>query len=65
MQNLHKKNQVYLDTVEETLTTRTEYTKLRNRAISKLTELYDTNTTKLLYVAKVCDIDGVQYTKYT
>ena len=60
-----KEPKFYLDTVEETLTTRTEYTKLRNRAISKLTELYDTNTTKLLYVAKVCDIDSVQYTKNT
>ena len=60
-----KEPKFYLDTVEETLTTRTEYTKLRNRAISKLTELYDTNTTKLLYVAKVCDADSVQYTKNT
>ena len=60
-----KEPKFYLDTVEETLTTRTEYTKLRNRAISKLTELYDSNTTKLLYVAKVCDADSVQYTKNT
>ena len=55
----------YLDTVQETLTTRTELTKLRNRAISSLTDLYDSNPTKLLYVAKVCDADSVQYTKST
>jgi len=55
----------YLDTVQETLSTRTELTKLRNRAISELTKLYDSNTTKLLYVAKVCDSDSVQYTKAT
>ena len=55
----------YLDTVEETLTTRTEVTKIRNRAISALTSLYDTNATKLLYVSKVVDADSVQYTKVT
>ena len=55
----------YLDTVEETLTTRTEVTKIRNRSISALTNLYDSNPTKLLYVAKVVDADSVQYTKTT
>ena len=55
----------YLDTVEETLTTRTEVTKIRNRSISALTSLYDSNPTKLLYVAKVVDADSVQYTKTT
>jgi len=55
----------YLDTVQETLTTRTELTKLRNRAISALTDMFDTNQTKLLYVSKVCDADSVQYTKST
>ena len=30
-----------------------------------MTKLYDSNTTKLLYVAKVCDSDSVQYTKAT
>jgi len=60
-----KEPKFYLDTVEETLSTRTEYTKVRNRAISKLTELYDSNVTKLMYVAKVCDSNSVQYTKTT
>ena len=55
----------YLDTVEETLTTRTEVTKIRNRSITALTNLYDSNPTKLLYVAKVVDADSVQYTKTT
>tara|TARA_R100000654_G_scaffold29138_3_gene53784 strand:- start:1925 stop:2944 length:1020 start_codon:yes stop_codon:yes gene_type:complete len=55
----------YLDTVKETLTTRTELTKVKNRAISALTDLYDSNPTKLLYVAKVCDADSVQYNKTT
>jgi len=55
----------YLDTVKETLSTRTETTKVKNKAISLLQNLYDKNTTKLLYVAKVVDIDSVQYTKNT
>jgi hypothetical protein len=55
----------YLDTVEETLTTRTELTKLKNKALTALQNLYDTNTTKLIYVSKVIDSDSVQYTKNT
>ena len=55
----------YLDTVEETLTTRTELTKLKNKALSALQNLYDTNPTKLMYVSKVTDVDSVQYTKNT
>ena len=55
----------YLDTVEETLTTRTELTKLKNRALTSLQNLYDSDTTKLMYVSKVCDADSVQYTKST
>ena len=46
----------YLDTVEETIQTRTEHSKLRNRAIVELQKLYDKNPTKLRYVAKVVDI---------
>ena len=55
----------YLDTVQETLSTRTELTKIRNKAITELQNLFDTNTSKLLYVAKVVDADSVQYTKGT
>ena len=55
----------YLDTVEETLTTRTELTKLKNKALTALQNLYETNVTKLIYVAKVVDSDSVQYTKST
>ena len=55
----------YLDTVEETLTTRTELTKLKNKALTALQNLYDTNVTKLIYVSKVVDADSVQYTKTT
>jgi len=55
----------YLDQLQETVSTRTEYTKLKNRALAKLEELYDKNSIKLMYVAKVIDADSVQYTKST
>ena len=55
----------YLDTVEESLSTRTELSKLKNRGLVELQKLYDSNPTKLLYVAKICDADSVQYVKST
>ena len=55
----------YLDQLEETVSTRTEYKKLKNKALAKLEDLYDKNKSKLMYVAKVVDSDSVQYTKST
>lgn len=55
----------YLDKEEETISTRTEYKKLRNKALSELQKLYDKNATKLFYVAKVVDISSAQYKKNT
>lgn len=55
----------YLDTIEETITTRTEYSKLRNKALVALENMYSKNNTKLMYVAKCVDIDSTQYTKNT
>lgn len=55
----------YLDQLEETISTRTEYTKIKNAAIGELQNLYNKDTTKLMYVAKVVDVDSVQYTKST
>lgn len=55
----------YLDQLEETISERTTYTKLRNRALVELQKLYDKDITKLMYVAKAVDIDSVQYTKST
>ena len=60
-----KEPKFYLDTVKETLTTRTELTKIKNKALSNLQKLYDSNATKLMYVSKVVDVDSVQYTKNT
>ena len=55
----------YLDTVQESLSTRTELSKIKNRALVALQKLYDSNTAKLIYVAKICDVDSVQYIKST
>jgi len=55
----------YLDQAEETISTRTEYTKLKNKALVKLEDLYTKNSGKLMYVAKVVDSDSVQYTAST
>ena len=55
----------YLDTVQESLSTRTELSKIKNRALVELQKLYDSNTAKLIYVAKICDVDSVQYIKST
>ena len=55
----------YLDTLEETLSTRTELSKLKNRSLVELQKLFDSNSTKLMYVAKICDVDSAQYIKST
>tara|TARA_B100000780_G_C21108427_1_gene447756 strand:- start:848 stop:1864 length:1017 start_codon:yes stop_codon:yes gene_type:complete len=55
----------YLDTLEETLTTRTELSKVRNKALVELQGMFDKNTTKLLYVAKICDANSTQYVHST
>ena len=53
----------YLDKTVETVSTRTEDTKLRNRALAALTNLYDSNPTKLFFLAKSIDVNNTQYIK--
>jgi hypothetical protein len=55
----------FLDRYVDTVTTKTEVKKLRNRALSELQKMFDKNTNKLLYVAKVVDGNSVQYRKNT
>ena len=55
----------YLDTAEESLSTRTELSKLKNKALVALQNMYDSNVSKLMYVSKICDADSVQYVKAT
>ena len=55
----------YLDKEEETSMIRTEYKKMRNKALAELQKLYDKNSTKLFYIAKVVDANSSQYRKST
>ena len=55
----------YLDKEEETVMARTEYKKMRNKALSELQKLFDKNSTKLFYIAKVVDLNSTQYRKST
>ena len=55
----------YLDKEEETVMIRTEYKKMRNKALAELQKLFDKNSTKLFYVAKVVDGNSTQYKKGT
>ena len=55
----------YLDKLENTISTKTEVKKLRNKALSELQKMFDKNTSKLFYVAKVVDTNSTQYKKST
>lgn len=55
----------YLDKSVDTLSVKTEVTKLKNRALTELQKLYDKNANKLFYVAKIIDANSVQYKKNT
>ncbi len=55
----------YLDRYEETASTVTEVKKLKNKALAELQTLFDTNQTKLFYLAKVTDTDSSRYRKNT
>jgi hypothetical protein len=55
----------YLDKYTETVTTKTESKKMRNKALAELQKLYDKNANKLFYVAKIVDVGGAQYKKST
>ena len=55
----------YLDKLENTISTKTEYKKLRNKALAELQKLFDRNTNKLFYVTKIVDTNSSQYKKST
>lgn len=55
----------YLDRQVDTISTKTEIKKLRNKALSELQKLYDKNINKLFYIMKVLDLNSVQYKKST
>tara|TARA_R110002020_G_scaffold4711_7_gene20492 strand:+ start:220 stop:1314 length:1095 start_codon:yes stop_codon:yes gene_type:complete len=55
----------YLDNLTETVVTRTKSSKVRNKALAALQTLYDSNPTKLKYVAKVVDTESTLYINST
>jgi len=55
----------YLDKYEITATTRTGAKKIKNKALAELQKLFDKNITKLMYVAKIVDLNSIQYKKST
>jgi hypothetical protein len=55
----------YLDKEIDTVSTRTEYKKIRNKATSILEGLFGKNAKKLLYIAKVLDGNSTQYKNST
>ena len=55
----------FLDKYVQTVTTQVESKKVKNKALTELQKLFDKNTTKLLYVAKVVDINSISYKKST
>jgi hypothetical protein len=63
--NMSSPPKFYLDKQAETISTKTEYKKLRNKALASLQQLFDKNSKKLLYVCKVIDINSAQYKKST
>ena len=62
---MDKPPKFYLDKLEETANTNTEIKKLRNKAAAELQKLFDKNTNKLFYIAKILDLNSVQYKRAT
>lgn len=55
----------YLDKFVDTIAVKTEFKKLKNKALAELDKLFNINTNKLFLVAKVVDANSVQYKKTT
>ena len=55
----------FLDKYIDTVSTKTEVTKIKNKALAELQKLFDKNTNKLLLIAKIVDANSVQYKKHT
>ena len=62
---LDGKYKFYLDERKETIQERTKVSKVRNKALGILSDLYDTDKTKLLYITKLLDYNSTQYTDST
>lgn len=62
---LNGKYKFYLDERKETIQERTKVSKIRNKALGILSDVYDTDKTKLLYITKLLDFNSTQYTEST
>lgn len=58
---MEKPPKFFVDKFVDTMAIKTEYKKLKNKAIAELEKLYNKNKTKLFYVAKVVDANSVYY----
>tara|TARA_R100000541_G_scaffold14340_1_gene23763 strand:+ start:1126 stop:2142 length:1017 start_codon:yes stop_codon:yes gene_type:complete len=56
------KYKFYLDKVSETIGTRTKDSKIKNKALGLLSDMYDEDKTKLLHIVKLIDVNSSQYT---
>lgn len=64
-QTMAKPPKFYLDRHEETMTTKNEYKKVRNRALVALQNFYDKESNKLFYITKVLEPASQQYKRST
>lgn len=64
-QSMARPPKFYLDKTIDTVATRTQSKKLRNKALSELDKLYNKNVNKLFYICKVVDAHSAQYKKST
>jgi hypothetical protein len=64
-QNMARPPKFYLDKTIDSVATRTQTKKLRNKALSELDKLYSKNINKLMYVCKIVDSHSAQYKKST
>jgi len=62
---LNGRYKFYLDERKETIQERTKVSKIRNKSLGILSNLYDTDKTKLLYLTKLLDYNSNQYTEST
>lgn len=63
--NMARPPKFYLDKTVDTVASRTQTKKLRNKALSELDKLYNKNVNKLMYVCKIVDVHSAQYKKST
>lgn len=64
-QNMARPPKFYLDKTIDSVATRTQTKKLRNKALSELDKMYNKNINKLMYVCKIVDSHSAQYKKST